>query len=210
LIKVVSLIPSLHFGGDENRLLIFGANVDKSQFEHHVLLLRPPTDEMDAQRGSLRAAYAEKGVDIEVVRTKGDDNLAGRNGPAIRKLRLVREVAKLLRAQRADIVDARMNYAIGIGVAAARLASVPVTVGTTYRHGAGVDTRSRCTRQRFSIYNRWLSALAAQATSGSPCDPEWYPDPDGHSVQGRYACLLRHSCRAYALRHRPDKQIDAF
>jgi glycosyltransferase involved in cell wall biosynthesis len=132
-IRIVSLIPSLHFGGDENRLLTFGSTMDRERFDHRVLILRPPTAEMNAQRGDLRGAYAEKKVEIHIVRTKGDADLGASNGSPLRKLRLIRNVAHLLRESRADIVDARMNYAIGIGVAAAKLARVPITVGTTYR-----------------------------------------------------------------------------
>jgi glycosyltransferase involved in cell wall biosynthesis len=128
MIRVVSVIPSLHFGGDEKRLMIFGAGADRSRFRHHVLVLRPRSAQMDAARGSLREAYAERGIAVEYFSgTSSNRGLAS-------QLRLLAWLVRRLKEFRANIVDARMNYAIGMGVVAARLAGVPVTVGTAYHH----------------------------------------------------------------------------
>lgn len=131
MIRVASLIPSLHFGGDEKRLLVFGSGLDRSRFQHRVLLLRPPSARMDAARGSLRDAYAQQGIEVECFDIAPPNG--GRGGPAWH-WQLLAWLTRRLKELRIDIVDARMNYAIGMGVAAAKLAGVPVTVGTVYHH----------------------------------------------------------------------------
>jgi glycosyltransferase involved in cell wall biosynthesis len=131
-LKIASLIPSLHFGGDENRLLIFASHLDKRRFDHSVFVLKPPKAGGDTQRGTIRPMYAEQGVKVREAYVKGAT--AVDSGGIRGKFRLIHHLAKILRDEQIDIVDARLNYGIAIGAAAARLAGVPVVVGTAYHH----------------------------------------------------------------------------
>lgn len=133
-LRIASIIPSLHFGGDEKRLLVFATHLDRNRFDHFVILLRQPSAQQDGQRGSLRPLYADSGVEVQVVDGAPTFERGGVRKSVFKEIHLVRQLARILKDRHVDIIDARMNYAIAIGVAAGRLSGTPLVVGTTYHH----------------------------------------------------------------------------
>ena len=46
-IRVLSLIDNLHFGGDENRLLVFAQTIDRRRFDHLIVTVSGANTEVD-------------------------------------------------------------------------------------------------------------------------------------------------------------------
>lgn len=139
-IRIATLFNELSIGGDEHRVLEFTRCLDRSRFEHLVISIAAldpaPAQERDGDPVADR--YRALGVRcLSLGFQRGWDcrplprplSLA-RDG--LRTARIVRELGRLLRRERIDVLDARMNYAIVVGLLGARLGQVPVVMGTEY------------------------------------------------------------------------------
>jgi len=140
---VASVIERLHVGGDENRLLTFSRALDRSRFRHLVIVGLGVEAEADRRIGPMLRRYEEHGVDVEVldINVRRDRHLpecrkGWRPGSAVSGVvnggRLLRSLVSVLRRQRVDVVDGRLEFGTFFGTAAARLAGVPVVVATGY------------------------------------------------------------------------------
>jgi glycosyltransferase involved in cell wall biosynthesis len=132
-VRVASVVKRLHVGGDEKRLLTLARAFDRDAVNHVVVVVNPTDRDRDARMGRMLHEYMESGVNVEVL---GDELLAPdrRRGP--RDLWAVPSVlgrlTRLLKDRRVDVVDARLEFGAAFGLAAARLAGVPIVVATGY------------------------------------------------------------------------------
>ena len=133
-LNVVSLIETLHIGGDENRLLTLARHIDRDRFRHRVILMAPPSAESEAQLGPILGAYKDSGIRVDVIPGMSADRRGSRAAAMREGSGLIGKLSRLLRDDKVDILDTRKHFSIAIGVAAGRLAKVPVIVGTEYFH----------------------------------------------------------------------------
>lgn len=138
-IRIVSLVTNLYIAGDANRLLAFARSVDKTRFEHIVLLLVRPTDISISQVGPILERFQEYGIrtisldETSLKALRQSQGIIGRIFTEIAMfIRIVRRLVQFFSEHRTDIIDARMSYAVLFAVVAGRLAKVPVIVGTEY------------------------------------------------------------------------------
>ena len=135
--RIVQLLPSLDIGGME-RLAVDLACRQKSEGHQPAIFCT-------SHAGELAPEAEEAGIPVR----------AFGKGPGL-SLRLVVDLAKALREQRADVVHAHNALVLHYGVAAARLAGVPVVVNT--RHGGNMNWDPHCER----IWRRavpWANAV---------------------------------------------------
>lgn len=141
-LRIVSLLTNLCIGGDPNRLLAFSRALDRSRFEHTVLVIADPMDKTHLALGPLLPQFQAFGIAVESLHEPPRAEQRG-SGPA--PVRALRELGALLRIVRrlrcyfieheTDVIDARMSYAVMFGAVAGRLAGVPVIVATEYGPG---------------------------------------------------------------------------
>ncbi len=133
-VRVVSIIDELGFGGDENRLLSFATTVDRDRFDHAVVTIAN-ADPCRRESWAMRQQYATAGVTVSSL---GDDPLlaAARRSRGARHLaragarlaRKVMTVGRLVRAWRADVIDAHLEPAGLVGVLAGAATRTPTAV----------------------------------------------------------------------------------
>jgi glycosyltransferase involved in cell wall biosynthesis len=133
-VNVVSLIETLHIGGDENRLLTLARHIDRDRFRHRVILMSPPSPESESQLGPILGAYRDCDIRVDVVPGISADRRRNSTGALRDGAGLIGKLSRLLRDDKVDILDTRKHFSIAVGVAAGRLARVPVIVGTEYFH----------------------------------------------------------------------------
>jgi glycosyltransferase involved in cell wall biosynthesis len=135
--KIVQLLPSLDLGGME-RLAVDLARQQKS--EGH-----GPSIYCTSHPGHLAPEAEAAHVPVHSFRkTTGFS------------LRLIRDLASRLRVDRPDVLHTHNALVLHYGIAAARLARVPVVVNT--RHGGNMNWDPRCERiWRQSV--RWTDAV---------------------------------------------------
>jgi glycosyltransferase involved in cell wall biosynthesis len=137
-IRIATLFTELSIGGDENRVLEFTRCLDRSRFEHLVISIATPDPAQELRAGPVAGRYRALGVrclSLGLERRWACRSLPrplslARDG--LRTARIVRELGRLLRRERIDVLDARMNYAIVVGLLGARLGQVPVVMATEY------------------------------------------------------------------------------
>lgn len=136
-LRVATLFTRLHIGGDENRVLTFARHCDRDRFEHQVVVMVTPEETHDRMLGPMVHRYAELGVECHFLGERPRGTEPPLPGPlaaardARRLSRVCLRLAAHLRAQRIDVVDARMAQAIPVGLVAGRLAGAAV-VATEY------------------------------------------------------------------------------
>jgi glycosyltransferase involved in cell wall biosynthesis len=135
--KIVQLLPSLDLGGME-RLAVDLARQQKA--EGHI-----PSIYCTSHPGQLAPEAEAAHVPVHSFgKTTGFS------------FRLIRELASRLRVDRPDLLHAHNALVLHYGVAAARLAQVPVVVNT--RHGGNMNWDLHCERiWRQSV--RWIDAV---------------------------------------------------
>jgi glycosyltransferase involved in cell wall biosynthesis len=137
-LRVASLFTELAFGGDENRVLAFARQVDRTRFDHLVVTLVPADDETSRRAGPMEQCYRAAGIPCISLglRRRADERPLPRPISALRDgarlLRTAGRLAALFRREAIDVVDARMTYNMVVGLMAARLARVPVAIATEY------------------------------------------------------------------------------
>ncbi len=145
---ILSFTPDIMFGGDAARLLSFARTVDRDRFEHTVVTIKTPWAAPE-ESADMRAQYAAAGIPIGDL-GQGPFPLeldlgfsGGRKGSrryragelaasAAVFARLVTRLAKLIRRSAIDVIDARLEVAGVIAVAAGRLTGTPVVVTSYY------------------------------------------------------------------------------
>jgi glycosyltransferase involved in cell wall biosynthesis len=136
--RIASVIADLRFGGSENRLLSFGATIDRSRFEHVVLTLYRREEAQERAIGSRRQAYADAGIEVidlgeppraRILPSRNLGNLI-RAGSTLR--RMLRRVCDVVRQRRIDLIDAQHATAALMGALAGALTRRPVTLTEYY------------------------------------------------------------------------------
>lgn len=140
-LRIATLYRSFSSAGDENRLAAFARAVDRSRFEHLLVIVMPPAD--DGQEGGPMLRECRR-VGLEVVYLEDDPGRWEARGPGVWRDagRIVGRLVRLLVARRIDVLDVRLAPAIPLGVLAGELAGTPAIVGTQY-YFAGWDTPRR-------------------------------------------------------------------
>ena len=138
-IRVLSVVTNLKMGGDESRLLTFSRAVDRSRFDHSVLVLTPPDDDEIARFGLLKPHFDRYQISVEHLgemprsrRRQKQHGLSLLWGDMQSAFRVVRHLTRYIREHQIDVVDARPNYATLFGLLAGRLARVSAVVTTSY------------------------------------------------------------------------------
>ena len=139
-IRVASVIADLGFGGSENRLLSFGRTIDRSRFEHVVIVLYRPDERHTRQVGSLRPAFAAAGIELielgatprrRILPSFGPINLAR---AAATLGGIVFRLCRVIRERQIDLIDAQHATATLFGVLAGGITGRPTTI-TQYFSG---------------------------------------------------------------------------
>jgi glycosyltransferase involved in cell wall biosynthesis len=141
-VKVASVIKRLHIGGDQVRLLSFATSVDRDRFEHVVIVVQGVDEERDQRIGPMLRAFRDSGVEVVIL---GKDIVSVTGTPApvsagpgrriadlVSAVSVLRQLVRIFRERRPDVIDARLNFGTVFGLAAGRLARVPVVVSTGY------------------------------------------------------------------------------
>src|ERR1700732_4662014 len=135
--KIAQLLPSLDFGGME-RLALDLARQQKAEGHEPSIYCASHPGQFAAE---ARAAH---------VPVYSFGKIVGFS------LRLIRDLASRLRVDRPDVLHAHNAQVLHYGIAAARLAGVPVVVNT--RHGGNMNWDPHCERiWRQSV--RWTDAV---------------------------------------------------
>jgi glycosyltransferase involved in cell wall biosynthesis len=133
-IRIGSVIADLGFGGSENRLLSFGRTIDRSRFDHVVIVLYRPDECHARQVGSLRPAFAEARIELielgatpqrRILPSFGPVNLA-RAGRTLGGI--VFRLCRVLREREIDLIDAQHATATLFGVLAGGVTGLPTTI----------------------------------------------------------------------------------
>ncbi|AWB22803.1 hypothetical protein DA075_19390 [Methylobacterium currus] len=138
-LKVATIVPFLHIGGDENRLLAYLAARNAERFDHIVISGCGASREMDDLWGPIRHRFAALDVPlIDLGLPYGYESLRDASA-ADRQLgkmqafaRFVRRTARLLRERDIDVVDGRGDTGTVVAALAARLAGTRAVVSTNY------------------------------------------------------------------------------
>jgi glycosyltransferase involved in cell wall biosynthesis len=137
-IRIATLFTELSIGGDENRVLEFTRCLDRSRFEHVVISLSTPDPQQERRAGPVAGRYRALGVRCLSLGLKHRWECQPMPRPlslvrdGLRTAGIVRDLGRLLRRERIDVLDARMNYAIVVGLLGARLGEVPVVMATEH------------------------------------------------------------------------------
>ncbi len=137
-LRVASVLTSLHFGGDENRLLHHLRALPPDAAEHFLIVVLGADDDCDAKGGPMRAGYREAGIEVIEL----DERPFRLRRPLPRPLggarvgatfaRVVARIARILRAREVDVVDARLSLGSLVAAASARAAGGLPVVATNY------------------------------------------------------------------------------
>jgi glycosyltransferase involved in cell wall biosynthesis len=132
-IRLASIIKRLHVGGDETRLLTLARFFDPAVVDHVVIVVNPTDDERDERLGGMVGGYLDAGVEVLML---DKELLAPGRVSATRQFaeafQVVRRLSREFSNRRIHVVDARLEFGTVFGLAAARLARVPVVVSTGY------------------------------------------------------------------------------
>ena len=136
-IRVLSLIDNLHFGGDENRLLVFAQTIDRRRFDHLIVTISGADTEVDQRCGGMRQQFLDAGVEVISL----GEHLSNSPPLSIRafqlartgavSLRVVQKLNRLIRQRKIDLINIHLNAANPVGVLAG-LATGTRSVVTTY------------------------------------------------------------------------------
>lgn len=158
-LRILTLVHSLFFGGDETRVLAFSRSCDSSRFKHVVGCLHDPDHAYELRHGSMRPQFREAGVEVINLgaRHHSVKPFSGRPDQVLRCMpslaQLVGKVRQLVREHDIDIIDARLTPTIVIGSIVGRMCKVPV-MGTTYSFEHAPSLVRRVLRQvSFALCN---------------------------------------------------------
>ena len=174
-LRIASLYRTLRTGGDERRLLHFARGLDRSRFEHVVVVVFPP-DPDDRDEGPILSELREAGVEVVHLEANPGRWVRPWLRPAIVRAggELLGRLVRLLRERRIDVIDARLAAAIPMAIVAGRLAGVPVVTGAQYNF----HSWQKWTRRGLSqVFWPWLDALVcdSQLWLDEMRDSLWFP-----------------------------------
>ena len=189
-IKVATLSPFLHIGGDENRLLAYLGARDRDTFEHVVVSGSKATTSMDALWGPMRRRF--ESLDVELVDLSLPYNFElsqtlSRRALEVEKAKrfasFVRGAARLFRDRQIDVVDARGDTGSVVGIIAGRLAGVRAVVATNYFPQVNqVGSRSPAWLLNRAIY-AMADAIVCDSQTCLDAMREWMIlPPPGHCI----------------------------
>jgi glycosyltransferase involved in cell wall biosynthesis len=126
-LRIASFSKRLQVAGDENRLLSFSRSVDRTRFDHFVIVAVATDDERNARIGPMVKRYQEAGIELEILNLE----LSGLRD-SINYVRLFLRLRRIFRERRVDVLDARLSLPTVIGGLAARVSGVSAIVSTQY------------------------------------------------------------------------------
>ena len=138
-LKVASISPFLHIGGDENRLLAYLGARDRERFDHLVISGSRAGSEMDALWGPIWHRFMA--LDVETVdlglpyafQHQDNRSAARREMDKVKKFsQFVSRTARILKERKIDIVEGRCDTGTVVATLAGRLAGVRAVVSTNY------------------------------------------------------------------------------
>jgi L-malate glycosyltransferase len=128
---VLSVVSSLGFGGDESRLASMIRCIDPAKYRFSVLVM-PTGPDFSANNGSLVPVIEAAGVRVHYLDNPVTASwLPSAAAAGLRLGRKIRAVTRLIREWRVDLVDARLEGGMIVGVPAGVLAGRP-SVSTLY------------------------------------------------------------------------------
>lgn len=135
-LKVLSLLNKLVWAGHEQRLLQLVTSIDRTRFDHQLLVITAPQfadEEQERATGSMRHAFAEAGYPVHDLGEPNDPEV-GRVGwrravfGSKGMLRVVRKLVRYIRQHRIDVIDTHHTTAIFAAAIAGRITGVPVII----------------------------------------------------------------------------------
>jgi glycosyltransferase involved in cell wall biosynthesis len=165
--KILSVVETLHVGGDEMRLLNFVRALDKTAYDCVVLVMGKADPDRDETQGLLTQLLMQAGARVEHLgygeRTFEDSarkDLATLAGGLTRAPRLLWDLVLAIKREKPDVLDLRKHYAIMWGAVAGRLCGVNAIVGIDYYADA---LRPPLRRLAAAMTFRLLDALVSDA-----------------------------------------------
>lgn len=150
MLKIATLSPHLHYGGDANRILHFARSLDRTRFDHRALILIPETPIRSEQAGTMLPEYRRHGIPVDELsdevfheRRDGQRKLTRIMSDAAALARMLGRLTMYLRRHDIDVVDARGAHASLLGCLAARMARVPIVIATSYDPHLWTETLGR-------------------------------------------------------------------
>ncbi len=223
-IRILSVVNSLAYGGDEHRMLSFATHIDRQRFDHHIVVIKLPDADVDALYGSLRQEYASARIPLIDLGVKRPVNGVGRNMPrhlsrkAIGFATAINRLTRLVRERDIDIIDGHIGTGNQAAVAVGRLTGRPASV-TTY-HGEffsprplwhlvqqstlrGANVIITDSEQRAGAMRTFLRV------SGSRCNySEWYPSRAASTISARSRGGAGDTQRTRMRGYRPNSRND--
>lgn len=149
-ISIASIYRAMATGGDENRLLTFVRNLDKTRFSFTLILVFPPDAPEIA--GPIFEQFRDLGVPIVVL----EENPGRWEKPWLRTdiarstVEVVTRLARVLRERDIDVLDARLAPSIPLAVLGGILAKTPAVIAAQYNF-----SRCRSLAWRFFAQLLW-------------------------------------------------------
>lgn len=133
-LRVLSVVYNLYRGGHENRLLSIARHINRERFDFRVLSISERIDETRFPEAGPACMWPDfERIGIQ-VRCLGEVCEASPDAAGLKRVmsaapavgRMVWNLARLLRREKIDVVDAHHTTAMCVTAAAARLAGVPL------------------------------------------------------------------------------------
>lgn len=132
-IKVLGLVPDLHFGGGENRILNIARSIDKAKVDYCVACLYSPLPSMNAVYGDMRPEFVSAGINVIDLKLPRPGYGQGRSlvrsaRTALTVLGSAKRLARYIASEKIDVLDAHLEGALLPAIVGARLAGKPSTI----------------------------------------------------------------------------------
>jgi glycosyltransferase involved in cell wall biosynthesis len=150
-LRVVSIISSLAFGGDESRTYAFARALDRTRISYSIVHLASVADEVRPEVEMMLQAYRDLGIAVThldgprplFLKRRGWSSTLSSIAAAFPMLSRLKD---LVAREHVDVIDARMGTAIVIGTLVGRIHGIPV-VATDYGPGAVIGPVRRLAAQ---------------------------------------------------------------
>ena len=132
MIRVLTVIGDLHYGGGESRILQIARAVDGKRFDHRVLTIYKPDPDCDRDFGPMRDDFERAGIELinlGIERTRSSIPQPLRTAQTANIVRTaIQELRSFLVSEQIDLVDAHIDSGTLVGLPAAHFAGVPSVV----------------------------------------------------------------------------------
>ena len=132
-IRVLGLVPDLHFGGGENRILNIARTIDSGVFEYRVACLYLPLPSMHTVFGDMRPEFVSAGINIiDLGLSRPGSGRAksifrsAQTGCAI--MQSAKMLAQYIASEKIDLIDAHLENCVLTAMGGSRLANKPAAV----------------------------------------------------------------------------------